>query len=139
MRGRHVIFYDGVCGLCNRLNRFVLARDPKGVFSFATLQSRFAREFLTRHHRDPSDLDTLYLIAHYGSERQAIHAKSRAVLVILKELGGPWRMAALLGVLPAFLLNAVYGLVARLRYRIFGRYDSCPLPPPEWRNRFIDI
>ena len=139
MRGRHVILYDGVCGLCNRLNRFVLARDPRGVFGFATLQSRFAREFLMRHQRDPSDLDTLYLIAHYGTEWQAIHAKSRAVLFILKELGGPWGMAALLGVLPAFLLNAVYGLVARLRYRIFGRYDSCPLPPPEWRDRFIDI
>ncbi len=139
MRGRHVILYDGVCGLCHRLNRFVLARDARGVFAFATLQSRFAREFLMRHQRDPSDLDTLYLIAHYGTESQAIHAKSRAVLFILKELGGPWRMAAPLGVLPAFVLNAVYGLVARLRYRIFGRYDSCPLPPPEWRNRFIDI
>jgi predicted DCC family thiol-disulfide oxidoreductase YuxK len=139
VRGHHVILYDGVCGLCNRLNRFVLARDARGAFRFASLQSRFARDFLTGHNLDPSDLDTLYLIAHYGTERQAIHTKSRATLLILKEFGGPWRVAGILGVLPTVLLDCVYDLVARVRYRIFGRYDACPMPRPEWRDRFIDV
>lgn len=139
MRGRHVILYDGVCGLCNGLIRSVLARDARGAFRFASLQSPFAREFLTRHNRDPSDLDTLYLIAHYATERQAIHTRSRAVLLILRELGGPWRAAGILGCLPAFVLDRAYDLVARTRYRIFGRYDACPLPRPEWRDRFIDV
>ncbi|MBI2543900.1 MAG: DUF393 domain-containing protein [Candidatus Rokubacteria bacterium] len=121
MRGRHVILYDGVCGLCNGLIRFVLARDARGAFRFASLQI------------------TLYLIAHYATERQAIHTRSRAVLLILRELGGPWRAAGILGRLPAFVLDRAYDLVARTRYRIFGRYDACPLPRPEWRDRFIDV
>jgi predicted DCC family thiol-disulfide oxidoreductase YuxK len=139
VRGHHVILYDGVCGLCNRLNRFVLARDVRGVFRFASLQSHFARGFLTGRGLDPGDLGTLYLIADFGTEREAIHTKSRATLLILTTLGGPWRVAGILDVLPTTLLDGVYDLIARVRYRIFGRYDSCPLPRPEWRDRFIDV
>jgi predicted DCC family thiol-disulfide oxidoreductase YuxK len=134
-----IILYDGVCGLCNRLNRFVLARDPAGRFRFAPLQGRLAREVLARHGRDPDDLDTLYLVLGYGRPDERLRRKSDAILWILRELGGPWRAARALRILPRSLRDLGYDLVARTRYRLFGRYESCPLPAPEHRERFLDL
>ena len=133
-----IILYDGVCGLCNRLNRVVLARDPAGCFRFAALQSALAREILARHGRDPRDLDTLYLVLAPGRPEERLLQKSDAVLWILRELGGPWRAAGALRVLPRRARDLGYDLVARTRYRLFGRYDSCPLPDPRHRARFLD-
>jgi predicted DCC family thiol-disulfide oxidoreductase YuxK len=133
-----LILYDGVCGLCHRLNRFVLARDPAGRFRFAALQSSLAREILARHGRDPGDLHTLYLVLGHGRADERLLRKSDAALWILRALGGPWRGAAALRVLPAGLRDLGYDLVARTRYRLFGRYDTCPLPDPRHRARFLD-
>jgi predicted DCC family thiol-disulfide oxidoreductase YuxK len=133
-----IILYDGVCGLCNRLNRFVLARDPAGRFRFAALQSARAREILTRHGRDPRDLDTLYLVLGYGRADERLLRKSDAALWILRALGFPWRASAALRVLPVGLRDLGYDLVARTRYRLFGRYETCPLPEPRYRARFLD-
>jgi predicted DCC family thiol-disulfide oxidoreductase YuxK len=133
-----IILYDGVCGLCNRLNRFVLARDPAGRFRFAALQSALAREILARHGRDPRDLDTLYLVLGYGRADERLLRKSDAALWILGALGGRWGAAAALRVLPARVRDLGYDLVARTRYRLFGRYESCLLPEPRHRTRFLD-
>ena len=133
-----IILYDGVCGLCNRLNRFVLARDPGGRFRFAALQSGLAREVLTRHGRDPRDLDTLYLVLGCGRPDERLLRKSDAALWILRALGGPWRVLAMLRFLPAGVRDLGYDLVARTRYRLFGRYETCPLPEPRYRTRFLD-
>jgi predicted DCC family thiol-disulfide oxidoreductase YuxK len=133
-----VILYDGVCGLCHRLNRFVLARDPAGRFRFAALQSAPAREILARHGRDPRDLDTLYLVLGHGGRDERLLRKSDAALWILRELGGPWRGASLLRLVPRPVRDLGYDLVARTRYRLFGRYDTCPLPDPRHRARFLD-
>jgi predicted DCC family thiol-disulfide oxidoreductase YuxK len=133
-----LILYDGVCGLCNRLNRFVLARDPAGRFRFAALQSSLAREILTRHGRDPRDLDTLYLVLGRGRPDERLLRKSDAALWILRALGGPWRATAALGLVPRALRDLGYDVVARTRYRLFGRYDACPLPDPRHRARFLD-
>jgi predicted DCC family thiol-disulfide oxidoreductase YuxK len=135
---RPVILYDGVCGLCNRLNRFVLARDPTGRFRFAALQSTLAGEILARHGRDPRDLDTLYLVLGHGRPGERLLERSDAVLWILRELGGAWRAAGLLRAVPRRLRDLGYDLVARTRYRLFGRYDACPLPDPRHRARFLD-
>ena len=89
-----IILYDGVCGLCNRFNRFVLARDPAGRFRFAALQSALAGQILARHGRDPRDLDTLYLVLGHGRPGERLLRKSDAALWILRELGGPWRASA---------------------------------------------
>ena len=134
-----IILYDGVCGLCNRLNRFVLARDPSGRFRFAPLQGRLAGELLARHGRDPGDLDTLYLVLGHGRPDERLLGKSDAALWVLRELGGGWRAAGPLRVLPRWLRDLGYDAVARTRYRLFGRYDSCPLPAPEHRGRFLDL
>ena len=133
-----IILYDGVCGLCNRLNRFVLARDPSGRFRFAALQSALAGKILARHGRDPRDLDTVWLVLAHGQPGERLLAKSDAVLWILHELGGAWRAAGALRIVPRRIRDRGYDLVARTRYRLFGRYDACPLPDPVHRARFLD-
>ncbi len=139
MTGRHLILYDGVCGLCNRLNRFVLKRDTIGVFQFASLQSRLGQSLLRGYGTDPGNLKTLYVVVNYGSQSPVLLSKSRAALFVLKTLGGPWRLAAILGVFPRRLLDWAYDLVARHRYAVFGRYESCLMPSPEYKNRYIDV
>src|SRR5262249_51367927 len=136
--GAPIILYDGVCGLCNRLNRFVLARDPVGHFRFAALQSALAGEILVRHGRDPRDLDTLYLVLAPGQPEERLLRKSDAALWILCELGGGWRLTAALRVVPRPIRDLGYDLVARTRYRLFGRYDTCPAPDSRHRARFLD-
>lgn len=134
----HVILYDGVCGLCNRLTRFVLAHDRRDAFRFASLQSEFARKTLAPHGRDPRDLDTLHVIAYRGRADERLLSKSRAALFVLRKLGFPWRLAALLGVLPTRFLDFGYDLVAHNRYRIFGRSEACMLPDARYAEKFID-
>ena len=93
--GASIVLYDGVCGLCNGAIRFVWRRDPAGRFRFASLQSRFAREVLSRHQRDPRDLDTMYVIVDYDEPAERLLEKAAAVLYVLRELGGIWRLGAL--------------------------------------------
>lgn len=136
-RGHPVLLYDGVCGLCNRLNWFVLRRDSDNRFRFAPLQSSFAREILRRYEKDSRDLDTVYLIVDYGEPGEHLLSEADAILEIFRALGGVWKLVAALRVLPQSVLNLGYHLVARNRYRLFGRFDSCPLPSPEQRAKFF--
>ena len=133
-----IVLYDGVCGLCNGLVRFVLPRDRAGRFRFAALQGPVAREILARHGRDPRALDTMYVVVPDGDGGERLLERSRAVLHVLRALGAPWSAGALVAPLPTALLDAAYGFVARHRYRMFGRSEACLLPRPEWRDRFID-
>ena len=140
MPGAHsIILYDGVCGLCNRLNRFALKRDKRGVFRFAALQSSFARELLARHGANADDLDTFYVVTDHGAAEERLRRRARAALYVLRVLGSPWRILTVFGVLPTFILDLGYRAVARVRYRLFGKYDSCVLPDPAWKERFIAV
>ncbi len=134
-----LVLYDGVCGLCNRLNQFILRRDARDRFRFAALQSSLGREVLHRHGREACDLDTVCLVADYGGPGERLHAKARAVLLALRLLGGIWHAARILEFLPSGLLDAAYDLVAARRYRLFGRSETCLLPPPEYRSKFLDV
>lgn len=127
-----VIFYDGVCGLCDRSIRFVLRHDHAGRVRFAPLQGALAARVLAAHGRDAGQLDTVYLL-----DGGRLLAKSDAVCAILHLLGGPWRLLALLRVLPRALRDRAYDAVAGGRYRWFGRFDTCPVPPPHLRERFL--
>jgi predicted DCC family thiol-disulfide oxidoreductase YuxK len=137
--GRHLVLYDGVCGLCNGVVRFVLTRDRGEVFDFASLQSRTGRSWLQRFDHDPDALDTLVVVTDYGSDAAAARFKSEAALHIASALGLPWRSSALLRVIPRPIRDLLYDLVAATRYRVFGRHNTCPLPSPQERRRFIDV
>jgi predicted DCC family thiol-disulfide oxidoreductase YuxK len=135
----HNLFYDGVCGLCNRLVGFVLKRDRRKLFCFASLQSSFACETLSLPADSPIDFDTLVVIAYYQTGSEKYLSRSEAVLFVLQELGGLWRWARIFAVVPTFLLDTGYRFVARTRYRFFGKYDSCPLPDQDYQSRFIEV
>ena len=135
--GDHLLLYDGVCGMCDGLIQFVLRRD-KRVFDFAALQSPAAHAALARFGGNADVLTTMYVVVDYRGAAPALLAKSRAALFVMARLGGPWRAGALLGVLPTSLLDYLYDIVARYRYRVFGQHEHCPMPRPEFRSRFID-
>jgi predicted DCC family thiol-disulfide oxidoreductase YuxK len=136
-----VVFYDGVCGLCNRGVQFILKRDRREVFRFAPLQGPLAHRILGAHGIDPSDLDTIYVAVNcdQGSKERLL-ARSDAVVFVLRELGGIWRVGAwFLRWLPRQVRDWGYNVIARNRYRIFGRYETCPIPSESVRARFLDI
>ena len=133
----HLILYDGVCGLCNGLNQFVLKRDPSNKFRFASLQSPLAHRILKRYGRNADDLDTFYVIENYERESERLWDKARAGLFVLSEVGGLWRFFSLLQIIPTFILNFGYDLIAKSRYRIFGKFDSCLIPAPQYKEKFL--
>jgi len=134
-----IILYDGVCGMCNRIVQFVLKRDKRDRFQFASLQSSFARDVLVKHSKNPDELDTMYVVVDHGLASERLVWKGRAAMLILRELGGFWRVVSWLSILPAGLLNFGYEIVANNRYRIFGKSDSCMLPSPQQRHKFIEV
>ena len=135
-----ILLYDGVCGLCNRLVQFILRRDRNAVFRFASLQSALAARILTRHGANPRDLDTVAVVVNHDFPGESLLSRSDAVLFILHQLGGLSRAAAFfLQLLPRFLRDSVYNAIARHRYRIFGRSETCILPSAQDRTRFLDL
>jgi predicted DCC family thiol-disulfide oxidoreductase YuxK len=136
--GTHLVLYDGVCGLCNCLVRFVLRHDHRGVFRFASLQSAVGRSIVEQSGGDPDDLSSFYAVADYQTAAARIFTRSDGTLFVAGELGWPWKAARWMRFVPRGIRNRAYDLVARTRYRVFGRYDHCPIPRPEVRQRFID-
>jgi len=125
---RPVILFDGVCHLCDGFVQFILKRDPAGHFAFAPLQSEFAQQRLGTLH-----LDSIALLE--GDE--ILHAE-RAALRILSQLPQPWpTLASIAGSLPGSVLSWGYRLIARNRYRLWGKEETCMLPQPQWKDRFI--
>lgn len=137
-RGVHLVLYDGVCGLCNSVCQFVLARDRHREFDFASLQSPTGRAWLARFDRNPDDLDTVCLITDYRTT-PALHVKSAAALAIAARLPQPWAWLAIFRFLPRGVRDWLYDRVARRRYQWFGRYDACLIPGADVRQRFLDI
>lgn len=128
-----VVLFDGVCNLCNRSVRFILARDPGGIFRFAPLQSDAGKNILRRFNL-PTDKFGSFILLEEGE----LYTKSSAALKVLNELGGFWKLLYIFIVIPAPFRNAVYDLVAKNRYKWFGRSDECMVPTPEIRGRFLD-
>jgi predicted DCC family thiol-disulfide oxidoreductase YuxK len=128
----YILFFDGVCGLCDRLVQFVLRHDRRKRFQFAALQGAAATQTLGHYGKDPEDLDTVYVLAD-GKLMQ----KGRAVLFILRKLGFPWSLAAIFTIVPTPITDWFYDRVARSRYRIFGKLDACRLPTAEEKARFL--
>lgn len=132
-----ILLYDGLCGLCNRFVQFILKHDAAAHFRFASLQSAYAVRILQARGVDPQDLDTVYVIDPPGAR---LLARSDAVIFMLRELGGFWRAASVaMGILPKKLRDWGYRAVARRRYRVFGKYETCLLPDQKHLDRFLDL
>jgi predicted DCC family thiol-disulfide oxidoreductase YuxK len=136
--GRHLVLYDGVCGLCNRLLQFLLRHDDHGVFCFASLQSATGKATVARWGGDPEALSSFYVVADFRTPGARVFTRSDAALFVAGQLGWPWQAMRAGTILPKALRDRLYDVVARTRYRVFGRLEQCLLPHPEFRSRFIE-
>ena len=134
-----VLLYDGECGLCNRVVRFLLARDRAGRLHFAPLQSAPAQAYLRAQGLPPRDFASLVFVPDWKHPApDGYRLRTDGALAAADEIGGPLRVIAEVArMVPAFLRDAVYRLVARWRYALFGAYRPLPLPNPEWEQRFL--
>lgn len=128
-----VIVFDGACVLCNRWVDFLLRVDDRGRYRFAAMQGRHGRQLLIAHGLEPDDPLSFLLL-----EQGQAWTNTDAIARVLAGLGGVWRLALLLRWLPRALRDPMYRLIARNRYRWFGRYDRCRLPDPAQAWRFLD-
>ena len=135
--GTHLVLYDGVCGLCNRLLQFLLKHDRREVFCFAALQSDTGKLMVARSGGNPEELSSFYVVADFRT-RARVFTRSDAAVFVASQLGWPWKALSVAKWLPRALRNRAYDLIAGSRYRIFGRYEQCLLPTPEHRRRFVD-
>lgn len=131
-----VLLYDGVCGVCNRSVRTILRFDPSGPLRFAALESVFAKAIIERHP-EIGNVDSVVFVDDPGGPSERVAVRSEAVLRVANYLGGPWRMFVVARIIPAPLRDWLYDRFAAIRYRVGGKYDSCPLPAPEVRARFV--
>lgn len=129
---RPLVLFDGVCSLCNGAVDFIIRHDRRGDIAFASLQSDVGREAMVGTGHDPDALDTMVLVDGDG-----FWTRSDAALRIAGHMGGAWRLALALRIVPRFVRDAVYRVVARNRYRWFGKRESCRLPTLEERERIL--
>ena len=129
-----IVLFDGHCNFCSGVVNFLIDRDPPGRLKFAALQSEIGRRLLTEHGLPmPDEPDTMVFIE---GDRALI--RSDAALATTKYLRGLWPLARVGYLVPRFLRDPVYKLVARNRYRWFGRTEACRVPTPAIRARFLD-
>ncbi|MGB3775846.1 MAG: thiol-disulfide oxidoreductase DCC family protein [Leeuwenhoekiella sp.] len=130
---KKIILFDGVCNLCSSAVTFIISRDKKGIFHFASLQSKQGIELLNKFNIDPKKTDSLVLVTHNDA-----FVKSTAALQIAKELDGIWSLFSIFLIIPRSIRDAVYDFIARNRFKWFGKKESCMIPTPKLRARFLD-
>ncbi len=135
--GGAVIVFDGVCVLCNGWVGFLLRHDRAGRYRFAAMQSDAGRALLEAHGLDPDDPASFLLIEHDVAPAPRVSIDSDAIRRVLVGLGGGWRVASVIALVPRQLRDAAYRWLARNRYRWFGRHAACTLPAPQHRHRFL--
>lgn len=134
MDDRHLVIFDGVCNFCNGAAHFIIRRDPEGRFAFTPVQGELAQELLQQFGVSSPGVDTFALIKH-----GRCHVFADAALEITKDLQGPWFLFNVFRVVPRPIRNGLYKLLARNRYRLFGRSDACMVPSPALRSRFVGM
>ena len=127
-----IILFDGVCNFCNATINFVIDHDPEKHFKFASLQSDIGQKILTKFNKNTKDFDSVILL-----KDNQLYQKSAAALEITKHLSGFWKYLSVFRILPAFFLNFFYDIIAKNRYKIFGKADSCRMPTPDLKERFL--
>jgi predicted DCC family thiol-disulfide oxidoreductase YuxK len=132
-KDHNIVFFDGVCNFCNTTVDRIWMNNPRRDIYYSSLQSDFAKVFLKKHGVDANDLDT---VIFYSNNR--IYTRSSAILEIAKHLGGIYKILPVFSIVPPFLRDAVYKLIAKNRYKFFGKKESCRIPTAEERSYFID-
>lgn len=127
-----IILFDGVCNLCNGAINFVIKKDTGNVFKFAALQSEIGKTLLSKFNLDTSKVDSIILI-----DGEKCYVKSSAALHAAKHLKGLYPLLYGFLILPKFIRDSVYDYIAKNRYKWFGKTESCMIPTPELRNKFL--
>lgn len=128
-----VLLFDGVCNLCNRSVQFVIKKDRKRIFRFASLQSELGMHVMQQYGLPVSDLNSFLLL-----ENGKLYTKSTAALRLTRKLGGGWPLLYAFMIVPKFIRDGIYSWIARNRYKWFGKRDACWLPTPELKTLFLD-
>ena len=128
-----VILFDGVCNLCNGAVQYVIKHDTQKQFQFASLQSNYGQQVLTKYHLSTDNFSSFILL-----KNGKIYLKSTAALLVAKQLQGAISWLYLFRVVPTFISNGIYNFVAKNRYKWFGKQAACWLPTPELKSRFLD-
>jgi predicted DCC family thiol-disulfide oxidoreductase YuxK len=129
----NILLFDGVCNLCSKTVQFIIRKDPKAKFRFASLQSQSGQLLLTQLDLPPDTFNSLIYIRD-----KRFYLKSTAVLKVLQELSGGWRLLFCLIILPRFIRDFVYDFIAKRRYFIFGKSETCWIPSQEYLDRFLE-
>ncbi|WP_339606390.1 thiol-disulfide oxidoreductase DCC family protein [uncultured Roseivirga sp.] len=127
-----ILLFDGVCNLCNNSVNFIIDRDPKKHFKFAALQSEFGQSKLKELGFNQEEFDSLVLLSN-----GKVYRKSSAALRIAKKLSGLWPLLYVFIIIPPFIRHGIYDIIGKNRYKWFGKQDSCRMPTPELKQRFI--
>tara|TARA_R110002050_G_scaffold56512_1_gene127017 strand:- start:118888 stop:119295 length:408 start_codon:yes stop_codon:yes gene_type:complete len=131
---KKIILFDGVCNLCNASIQLVIKHDKKDEYRFAALQSEHGRKMTAERHIDTTAIDSIILI----EPGVAYYTKSTAVLKVGKNFGGLWSLLAVFEWIPEGIRNVVYDFIAKNRYKWYGKKDSCMIPTPELKAKFLD-
>lgn len=129
----NIVFFDGVCVLCNRSVNFLIKRDKKKLLKFASLQSETAKQIFS--HSDDQQDDESVIFYSDGN----IYKKSAAIIKIAKYLKFPWNTLKILQIIPVSLRDIIYDYVARKRYKWFGKTNQCLIPPEDLKDRFLEF
>lgn len=130
-----LILYDGVCGLCNKSIQYLLDWDHAGLYVYAAQQGEVAAALKERHPDAP--LLSSVVLVEQTSEGEKIYTHSEAIFRIVARLDAPYRYLSWFGILPGFITDLAYNFVSDIRYRVWGKYDTCRMPSPEERARFL--
>jgi len=130
---QYIILFDGVCNLCTGSVQFILKRDKKKKFFFGSLQGQTGQDYRRKFQLPANTINSFMLI-----EGEKLYTRSTAALRMARHLGGGWSLLYAFTIVPRFIRDAVYDLIARNRYRWFGQKEACWLPTPELRSRFLE-
>ncbi len=128
-----IILFDGICNLCNRSVQYAIRHDPSAMFKFASLQGETGQALLKQYQLASNDMNSFVLI-----QDNIAYTRSTAALKVAKQLKGPVKLLYGFIIVPAFIRNVVYNMIAKNRYRWFGRKDECMVPTPSLRERFLN-
>ena len=128
-----IVLFDGVCNFCNYWVNFAIKRDTKKKLKFTPLQGVTAKRLLPQYHVNPGSLSSVILI-----DKEKVYTQSSAAIRICRYLNGGWRLCYGLMIIPKFIRDFLYNIIARNRYKWFGKQETCRVPTPELKERFLD-